>query len=151
MFHGDLHVGNVLVNDKKKFVLVDFERCTMHITFDAAEHLLLCFLEKLYVFRFFFDLTSSTDIKLHKVVHTLFVKYFAEKQQDLTLDNDWATRFRTVLRENISEAESYSDFISAKKVALHNLFHAKLFKLNNKSYMFHQYLFERRFKKLQCF
>jgi hypothetical protein len=153
MYHGDLHLGNVLMSGKKKkkFIFIDFERCTPHLAFpDPQERLLLCFLEKLYVFRFFFDLSADTPLNLHKDVHDLFVKYFVEKKKDLILDDNWTARFRPILLDYVVEAEEYRVFISAKKDALYNLFHTQLFECNSKLYVFHQYLLENRFKKLVC-
>lgn len=147
MYHGDLHIGNVLLTDKKKFVFIDFERCTPHTAFtDPAERLLLCFLEKMYLFRYFFEIISSTHIALHKQVHDLFVKYFAEELKALTVDHNLTTLFCTILRETTATDENYSDFNFAKKVALDSLFHTALFKYNSKLYVFHQYLLARRFK-----
>jgi thiamine kinase-like enzyme len=147
MYHGDLHIGNVLLTDKKKFVFIDFERCTPHTAFiDPAERLLLCFLEKMYLLRYFFEITSSTHIALHKQVHDLFVKYFAEELKALRVDHNWTTLFCTILRETTATDENYSDFNFAKKVALNSLFHTELFNYNGKLYVFHQYLLARRFK-----
>ena len=151
MYHGDLHIGNVLITDKKKFVFIDFERCTPHTAFtDPVERLLLCFLEKIYLFRYFFDITSSTPIALHRLVHDLFVKYFVKQLEALRVHDNWTTLFRTILCTNSAADENYSDFNSEKKVALDNLFHAKLFKYNEKLYVFHQYLLARRFNIYLC-
>lgn len=144
-------MGNILMTDKSKFVFIDFERCTPQKAFaDTEERQLLSFLDKLYMFRFFFDLAASSSIELHKKVHDLFVTYFEEQLRLLIVDDEWSTRFGSILRANNTEDENYSAFISSKRKALDNVFHTKLFKHQNKKYVFHQYLLERRFKKLEC-
>jgi hypothetical protein len=151
MYHGDLHIGNVLMTDKKQFVLIDFERCTPHAAFtDPVERLLLCFLEKIYLFRYFFEITISTHIVLHKQVHALFVKYFMNELKALVLVGNWTTLFCTILREITATDENYSDFTSAKQMSLDHLFHTQLFEYDGKSYVFHQYLLVRRFKLYIC-
>lgn len=142
-------MGNILMPNKKRFVFVDFERSTTQQAFiDPGERELLCFLDKLYVFRFFFRITASTSIKSHKAVHDLFVNYFEDELQVLRVDDDWTARFGTILRANSAEVEDYNAFISAKEIALYNIFHTELFQHKNKSYVFHQYLLQRRFKTL---
>ena len=149
MYHGDLHVGNILIADnKKKFIFIDFERCSPHAAFDdPLEKQLLCFLEKLYVFRFFFDLTEHTPIELHKLVHRLFVDYFTTHLQRLVVDDEWSALFSAITM-NYSDNDNYSDLTSAKRNTLQSILHTKCFKCNNQLLMFHQYLLAKRFKKL---
>lgn len=146
MYHGDLHVGNILVNDKKKFVFIDFERCVSQTGFvDVEEKKLLCYLEKLYVFRFFFALAANTSVELHQLVHKLFVNYFTDQLKHLVIvDTRWTLLFLNLLLGDFSA--DYRDQVLQKKLALNAIFEAEYFVYNSKRLKFYQYLQQKRFK-----
>jgi hypothetical protein len=147
MCHGDLHVGNILINDKKKFVFVDFERCVPHTAFvDIEEKKLLCYLEKLYVFRYFFELSANTNIESHKEVHKLFIKYFTDQLKQLLIDPQWISLFDLLLG-NFDAGETYCHLaLQRKKLALDTIFKAEYFLHNSERYMFHKYFQQKRFE-----
>ena len=148
MFHGDLHIGNILINDdKQKFVIIDFERCVSHKAFvDIEEKKLLCRMEKLYLFRFFFRLGPNTCIESHKLVHGLFVEYFKD-QWEKPPDDDWEV-LTLPLSMYGTNPDSYSQCILEKEFCLNTILEKECFQHNGQKLCFHKYLRQKRFK--QC-
>lgn len=149
MYHGDLHIGNILINDKEQFVIIDFERCVPHRAFvDIEEKKLLCYLEKLFVFRLFFDLTANTGIESHKAVRELFVNYFTDQLKQLNVNAQWNLLFFNLLLGNFNADESYSQLVFQTKSALEEIFNAKHFMYNSQLFTFHHYLDQKRFMQI---